>query len=175
MATTRKSTLGTIVTSANAVGVALIWGIVGLICADILSRNLANKPIPGVSDLVASAVVIIVFLQLAAAVRNDRLIRTEFAIALLQRCCPRAVRVVHVLFNSIGFAICAGIVYWTLPRFTKAWVNAEFVGNIGIMTFPSWPMPAVVILGSALAAIQFISKICADVFGLFASVKDHET
>lgn len=174
MATTRKSTLEIIVTSANAVGVALIWGIVALICADILSRNLASKPIPGVSDLVASAVVIIVFLQLAAAVRNERLIRTEFALVLLQQFSPRAARVVHLLFNAIGVAICAGIVYWTVPRFTKAWVNEEFVGNLGIMTFPSWPIPAVVILGAALAAIQFISKISTDVFGLFASVRDHE-
>lgn len=174
MPITSKPILGTIVMSANAVGVALIWGIVGLMCADILSRNLLNKPLPGISDLVASAMVIIVFLQLAAAVRNDRLIRTEFAIALLQRHFPRAVRAVHVLFNLIGFAICAGIAYWTLPRFTNAWVNAEFVGNIGIMTFPSWPMPAVVILGSVLAAIQFISMICTDIFWLFASVKEPE-
>lgn len=174
MATTMKSALGVIITSANAVGVALIWGIVALTCADILSRNLMNKPIPGVSDLVASAVVIIVFLQLAAAVRNDRLIRTEFALALLQRFHPRAARVVDLLFNAVGFTICAGIVYWTVPGFTKAWVNDEFVGNLGIMTFPSWPMPAVVILGAALAAIQFISKISADVFGLFASGRDHE-
>ena len=59
MAANRSSLLGMIVGASNAVGVALIWLIATLMCFDVLSRNLFNKPIPGVSDLVASAVVLI--------------------------------------------------------------------------------------------------------------------
>lgn len=165
MAANRSSPLGMIVSASNAIGVILIWMIAALMCFDVLSRNLFNKPVPGVSDLVASAVVLIVFLQLASAVRHDRLTRTDFLYGPLRQRSPLIGRALNLVFNLVGVAVCVGIAYWTIPRLTDAWTRSEFVGNVGIMTFPRWPMPATVLFGSALAALQFAAKIIGDITG----------
>lgn len=165
MAANRPNLLSILVNASNVVGVVLIWVMAALMCIDVLSRNILSRPIPGVSDLVASAVVLIVFLQLASAVRNDRLTRADFLFSPLQSRSPLSGRVLSLVFNIIGIAVCIGIAYWTIPRLSNAWTRNEFVGNVGIMTFPRWPMPAVVLFGSVLAALQFLAKALHDITG----------
>ena len=41
------------------------------------------------------------------------------------------------------------------PLATRAWANSEFLGVEGVFTFPTWPMRYVVVLGAALAAVQY--------------------
>lgn len=60
-----------------ALGTLLIGVLMLLICADILARNLMGSSLPLISELGALTLVMIVYLQLAATVRADRLPRTE--------------------------------------------------------------------------------------------------
>jgi TRAP-type mannitol/chloroaromatic compound transport system permease small subunit len=55
------------------------------------------------------------------------------------------------------------IAYATWPLLTRAWVDAEFLGVQGVFTFPTWPMRAVVVLGAALAAVQYLLLAWRDV------------
>lgn len=159
----RRGVLWVVVSLSNMCGVALIWAIMLLMCLDVLSRNLLNQPIAGVSYVVASAVVAIVFLQLASAIRGDRLTRTDFIYLPLTRNYPGAGTVLKVIFNLAGFAICVGIAWYTWPRLVNAWTRSEFVGIVGVMTFPRWPLVAITIFGASLAAIQFLANSVNDV------------
>lgn len=155
----RPSLLGLIVSGSNVLGVMLIWAIMVLMCVDVISRNAFDQPIAGVSYVVASAVVSVVFLQLASAVRNDRLTRTDFIYVSVTRNYPGLGLAMKVLFHLIGFGICAAIAWYTYPRLVNAWTRSEFVGIIGVMTFPRWPIVAITVYGAGLSAVQFLAKI----------------
>ncbi|MDN3711542.1 TRAP transporter small permease subunit [Paracoccus cavernae] len=55
-----------------------------LICADVLGLALFSRPLYGVVELTEQTIVPIVFLQLAHALRRNRLTRADF---LLRRSC----------------------------------------------------------------------------------------
>ena len=77
--------------------------------ADVVARNTMGASLPLIAELGALTVVLIVFLQLGAAVRNDRLASTDFFLEAV------AVRRTHVaagfraLWDLAGAAICFGI------------------------------------------------------------------
>jgi TRAP-type C4-dicarboxylate transport system permease small subunit len=69
---------------------------------------------------------------------------------------PVAGRRLRALFSAVGVFACALIAYASWPMLGKAWTGDEFLGVEGVFTFPMWPMRAVVVLGAALAAIQYV-------------------
>jgi len=52
-ALTRDSLFGYAVDGLNGAGSLLIFAVMALMCADVLSRNLIDRPIDGVAELVA--------------------------------------------------------------------------------------------------------------------------
>jgi len=118
-------------------------------------RNLLNHPIDGVAELVATSIVVIVFLQLPATLRHGRMSRADLFIDpyILKR--PRAGKRLRAVFSVVGIFACGVIAYATWPLLSRAWGNDEFLGIEGIFTFPTWPMRLVVLGGAALAAIQY--------------------
>jgi TRAP-type C4-dicarboxylate transport system permease small subunit len=73
-----------VVDGIAALGTLLIVGLMAIICADIVARNVLGGSLPLVSELGALLVVMIVALQLAATVRADRLARTLAFLAPLE-------------------------------------------------------------------------------------------
>lgn len=140
---------------SNALGAALICLIMLLMCADVALRNFAAAPLPGVSDIVSSAIVAVVFLELPAAVRNGRLTRAELIFGPVSTARPGIARGMETVFMIAGAACCFAIAWWSWPRLEKSWTTDEFVGIVGILTFPRWPVQAVVFGGSLLAGAQF--------------------
>ncbi|MDF0597634.1 TRAP transporter small permease subunit [Psychromarinibacter halotolerans] len=171
----RLTPLGVVVDISNVIGVLLIWAVVVLMCLDVVSRNLLNQPIAGVADIVASSVVAIVFLQLGSAVRNDRLTRADFLLARIQTGAPGLAKILGILFHLIGAAICIGIVNWTLPKLGNAWTRSEFVGIVGVMTFPRWPVLAIAVYGAGLAAIQFLAHAVREALPRRAASSEHSS
>jgi hypothetical protein len=51
-----------------------------MICADVISRGVFQKPIAGVSELTAMAIVVIVFLSLGSTLRHGRMSRADLFI-----------------------------------------------------------------------------------------------
>lgn len=141
---------------SNALGSALILLLMVLMCSDVASRNLLMRPIPVVAELVASILVMVVFLQLACAVQNDRLARTEMILHPLSRRWPWIGRALNAAFNLLGCAVCVIIAWKTFPTFTKSIADGEFIGLVGVFTMPNWPFSLAVIFGAALAALQFL-------------------
>jgi TRAP-type C4-dicarboxylate transport system permease small subunit len=150
------SAFGRVVDSLNAGGSVLIAAVMLLMCADVLMRNLLNKPIDGVAEMVAASIVVIVFLQLPSTLRHGRMSRADLFIDPFLQRRPAAGRRLRALYSAAGIFACSLIAYASWPPFLRSWNNSEFLGIEGVFTFPTWPMRAVVILGSVLAAVQYL-------------------
>lgn len=155
--------LGRLADTLNAAGSLVIGAIMLLMCADVLLRNLANRPLDGVAELVATSIIVIVFLQLPATLRHGRMARADLFLDPFISRRPRAGRLLRAFFSLAGAAACGVIAYATWPLLARAWVDSEFLGVQGVFTFPTWPMRAVVVLGAGLAALQYALLAWADV------------
>ncbi len=156
------SWFGRLVDALNAAGSVLIGAVMLLMCADVLLRDLANRPIDGVAELVAASIVIIVFLQLPATLRHGRMSRADLFLDPYIARRPRPGRLLRALFSLAGVLACAVIAYATWKPLTRAWNDSEYLGVEGLFTFPTWPMRAVVLLGAALTAVQYLLLVIQD-------------
>lgn len=147
---------GRVVDALNAIGSIVIAAVMVLMCADVLMRDLFNRPIDGVAELVATSIIIVVFLQLPATLRHGRMSRADLYIDPLLARNPRAGKRLRGVLSLFGVFACAVIAYATWPVLGRAWEDSEFWGVEGVFTFPTWPMRAVVLLGAALAAVQYL-------------------
>lgn len=150
-----NSALGKLIDGLNGAGSVVIALVMVLMCADVLARDLLNRPIDGVAELVAASIIVIVFLQLPATLRHGRMSRADLFIDpfIVRR--PRAGKRLRAFFSACGVAACAVITYATWPLLARAWKTSEFFGIEGVFTFPTWPMRAVVVLGAGLAVLQY--------------------
>ncbi len=153
----RASTgFGILVDGLNAVGSVIIGLMMLMICADVASRNLLQRPISGVSELTAMAIVVIVFLSLASTLRHGRMSRADLFIDGFTLVKPRAGRFLQAIYHLAGTFVCGVIAWSTWPSFVRAWVRGDFVGTEGVFTVPTWPMRLAVIVGATVAAIQYL-------------------
>ena len=72
----------------NSAGSGWVCCLMILICADIVSRSVLNKPLNGVAEIVALSIVICVFLQLAHTLAVGRLTRADILLRWLAKRYP---------------------------------------------------------------------------------------
>lgn len=150
----RLWTLG--VDGLAALGTLMIVVLMTMICADVLARNLIGGSLPLISELGALTLVMIVFLQLGTAVRNDRLARTDFFMDFVAARSPRAAAALGGLWALFGLAVCAGIAWSTWGILGRDLDHRNFIGVPGVMTLPTWPFRALILLGITVATLQFV-------------------
>lgn len=148
-----------VTTAANVAGSLLILALVVLIAADVGGRNLFGAPISGVPELVSLSIVAIVFLQAPQALRAGRFTRSDGVIETLRRRAPGVTRGLETVFDLIGVGVLLAILYAHWPILTRSWQRGDFVGAIGDFTAPTWPVKAMLALGAALLALQFVARI----------------
>ena len=151
--------LDAVTQACNVVGSLLILALMGLIVVDVLGRNLAGAPLPGVPEMVALSIVAIVFLQSPQTLRAGRMPRSEALLSVLERRAPNASKRLLDLHDLAGFATAAIVCHASWPPLVKAWTRDDFVGAVGDFTAPVWPVKATIVLGSALLALQFLARI----------------
>jgi TRAP-type mannitol/chloroaromatic compound transport system permease small subunit len=151
----KPSLFGSLVDGLNGVGSAIIIAIMVLVCADVAARGLFNHPIDGVAELVALAIVAIVFLQLASTLRHGRMTRADLFIAGFRQRRPLPGGILEAVFDIAGIAVCVIIIWASWPKFIASWVDNEFIGIQGQFTAPTWPVRGIVILGAGLGAVQY--------------------
>lgn len=144
---------------ANVCGSLLILGLMILIGIDVLGRNLAGAPLSGVPELVSLSIVAIVFLQAPQALKAGRMTRSDALLNWVGGRRPGVKRVLETVYDLLGIAVVAVIVYATWPIFTRAWERNEFVGAVGDFTAPTWPVKAMILAGGTLLALQFAARI----------------
>lgn len=147
---------GVAVEALNAAGSLLILAAMLLMCADVFMRDLANRPINGVAEMVAASIIVIVFLQLPSTVRHRRMVQADLFIDGFARRHPGPGNLLLAVYHWLGVTMMAVVFYATLPIFRRAWVNDEFFGVQGMFMAPSWPIQFVVLLGTVFAGLQYL-------------------
>jgi len=145
---------GLLVDGLGALGTVLILGLMALICADVLARNLTGASLPMVAEAGALTVVLIVYLQLATTIRHDRLARTDLFYGGFRRRFPRAGALLAAIYDSVACGV-LGVVAWsTVTIVERNFTRGEYIGVPGIATVPTWPFRALILLGMTVAAVQ---------------------
>jgi tripartite ATP-independent transporter DctM subunit len=148
----------------NSVGTLWIFALMFLICADVAGRYLLNAPIKGAAEMVGYSIVAAVFLQMASTLRAGRFTRVEMLIEPLEARRPAAGHSFNAVYHLVGAAVFALITWGTWPKLADAWTNDEITGTPGVFVFLIWPFLAVVVLGAAVTAIEFLVQ-CARAAG----------
>jgi TRAP-type C4-dicarboxylate transport system permease small subunit len=144
------------VSGLNGLGSALIFAMMVLINLDVLARYLFNAPISGVTELVELSIVCVVFLQISDAIRAGRLVRSDGLYRRLLARAPAAGRALGMTFDLAGALFFAAILHGSLPRLLEAWRGDYFAGNVGLFTFPVWPIRLIIVIGSVTAILVFL-------------------
>ena len=147
------NSFGGLVELMNSLGTGWIFVLLILINTDIIGRTVFNRPVRGVAEIVGMTIVGCVFLQLAHAIRNDRLTRSEIILSRLGNH-PQFRRVLEAVYNLLGAFILAVLFIYSIPMFTNAWASDEFVGAEGDFMAPVWPVRLIIVMGGLLAALQ---------------------
>jgi TRAP-type mannitol/chloroaromatic compound transport system permease small subunit len=145
----------------NGIGSGWIFVLLILVNIDIIGRAIFNKPLRGVPEIVAMTIVGCVFLQLAHAIRNDGLTRSEIILVRLTKY-PQFRRGLEAVYNLLGAFILAVLFVYSVPMFTVAWTTDDFVGAEGDFMAPLWPIKLIIVIGSLLGAIQCLLNCLAN-------------
>lgn len=159
LASVAVSVWGWMVDGIAAFGTVLIVVLMGIICSDVVARNLFNASLPLIAELGALTLVMIVYLQLGAAVRHNRLARAEILFAALHSRAPRAAALLEACFQLVGAAMLALIAWATLGILEADMARGRYIGVTGVITLPTWPFRMVILFGIAIAAIQFLVQV----------------
>ncbi len=152
----------------NSAGSGWVCCLMILICADILSRGLLNKPLNGVAEVVALSIVVCVFLQLAHTLAVGRLTRADILLRWLVKRYPRTSNAPMLLSHVLGVIVFALITYASYPFLLDSWVRAEYIGQLGTFTAPTWPAKLAVVVGSVVTGAQFLILAIRDIRRMFA-------
>jgi TRAP-type mannitol/chloroaromatic compound transport system permease small subunit len=144
---------------ANIVGTLLIVGLVVIICVDVVGRETIGAPLPGVPEMVSLSIVAIVFLQVPQALKAGRLTRSDGLISVLQRRRPRLAAGLETGFDLAGIFVMAAILFAHWPTLSRAIARQEFIGSVGNVTFPVWPVKLAILVGAGLLLAQFLARI----------------
>jgi len=139
----------------NAVGTVWIFALMVLINADVFGREALSTPVRGVTELVSLSIVGIVFLQLAHTLWSGRLTRSDALLARLTAARPRLAAGLEVLYHLTGAVLFVLILWASLPFFSRALAEGEYVGALGDFTAPTWPVRLIILIGCAATATSF--------------------
>lgn len=142
-----------------AIGTVWIFLMMLLIVVDVLGRNFFDAPITGVAEFAARSVASIVFLQLAAAVCSGRMTRSDFLLRIMDKRSPAAVKALEVFNVVVGAFLFFALAFISWPELVEAVKIQEYFGVQGVFTVVTWPFRALIVLGSAVAAVSYLACI----------------
>jgi TRAP-type mannitol/chloroaromatic compound transport system permease small subunit len=138
----------------SSVGTLWIFVLMLVINIDVVGRTVFNHPLPGVPELVSLSVVGIIFIQLGNTLKEGRLTRADAFLSRLQRRWPSIGFLLGTAFALAG-AFLFGVLFWfSYPFLLKSWADGDFVGVEGYISFPTWPVRLIILIGCACACLQ---------------------
>lgn len=148
--------IGIVSSGLGALGAVWTLALMALVNFDVFLRGVFSAPLPAVPEFVALSITGIVFLQLANALRAGRFIKSDALGIMLADRFPLYGRVTNVVFNLTGASLFGCIVWATVPFLERSWTRGTFVGAVGDVTFPIWPINALMIAGASLVALEYL-------------------
>lgn len=142
---------------------AAVWAMAlsVLIVADIIGNNLIGHAIPGVREIVISSIVMIVYLQLGYAIRSHSMLRADTLVLVMPVMLRRIVLAAGYALGAVFFFM---ILSGTISPAVHAWTTSEFWGE-GALRVPVWPTRFMILVGCALAIVNYAVAALIDVFG----------
>lgn len=123
-----------------------------LVCADVIGRVVFNSPVKGTPEIVSASIVIILWLQAAFAIRSGGMIWVDAVHVHLP---ARAQRACEVFGALLGIAFFSLVCWGSVDPAFYSWRSNEFEGE-GALRVPVWPARFLVVLGSFLAAFNYL-------------------
>jgi TRAP-type C4-dicarboxylate transport system permease small subunit len=140
----------------NVIGTVLILVMAVAVNADILGRELFNRPVPGVTEFLGLSIVAVVFLQMANTLREDRHVSNDIVMSWVGLKHPRFARFCYGVFHLIGALLLALIVWYVVPIFRENYDGDYYKGTTGVVEIPVWPFMLVVLIGGAATVVQYL-------------------
>ena len=151
-----------LISIANSIGSIWIFGLMFLICADVIFRGAFSMPLRGVPEIAGYSLVGAVFLQLAHSLHVGKFARAEMFIEPLTLNRPIGANCFHVIFNLIGVLVFALIVYGTWFKFQEAWPDLKF-GVENEFTILVWPLRLIILCGSLLVSLKYFIQLIENI------------
>ena len=123
-----------------------------LVVADIIGRVVFNSPVKGTPEIVSFSIVIILWLQTAYAIRSGGMLQVTAFVVMLP---PRARGALEIIGALLGAAFFALVLWGSFEPAAYAWSSSEFEGE-GALRVPVWPARFLIILGAALAVLNYL-------------------
>lgn len=131
-----------------------------VVCLDVASRALANRSIPGASEVAVLLLLALVFLGFAAAESKGE----NFSVTLLVHALePRTRRVLHVLASVLSLAAVALLAWFSWSRGIASTLTSE--ASYGTISFPVWPSRLLIAFGLTMLALQIFAGLLNDLAG----------
>ena len=143
------------VSALNSLGSLWIAVLMVVIIVDIVGRTALSMPLRGVPELVKLSIVAIVFIQLGHTLRSGRMTRSDGLLRIFRTRLPRLSHAMTLFFNLIGAGLFVLIFEASYPFFVEAWSTGEYAGIQGYVSYPVWPVRLIILIGCAVAAIQY--------------------
>jgi TRAP-type C4-dicarboxylate transport system permease small subunit len=142
---------------------AAFWAFVlcFIILTDIIGRGVFNAPLHGTKEIVANSIVIIVFLQAGYAIRSRSMLRADFLVNTMPASVQKVMLLIGYLLGAAFFAI---MITGGWDPAIRSFVNDEFEGE-GALRVPVWPARWLVVIGGALAIINYLVLAWIDLSG----------
>lgn len=128
---------------------------------DIVLRS-TNIPISGTKEIVANSVVIIVFMQVGYAVRSGSMLRADFLVLALPEALQRVLRALALILGAVFFFY---LLNAAVEPAMRSYRRGEFDGA-GALQVPVWPARWAIVIGAALAGINYALLTLVEIFGL---------
>ena len=139
---------------------AWAFGLSFLVLGNIIGRSVFDAPIYGTAEMVAASIVIIVFLQVGYAIRSRSMLKADFLVTHLSEGVQRTLLAFGYLLGAAFFLM---IITGGWEESILSYVENEFEGE-GALRVPSWPARWTVLLGSALAVVNYAVLAYIDIF-----------
>ncbi|RTZ17793.1 TRAP transporter small permease [Vibrio aquaticus] len=159
----------------NLTGSILIIFMAVVINTDVMGRNLFGTPLSGVPEMVSMSIVAIVFLQVAYAVQQGKLTRSDALLNKLGSHYPQASLAINILFNLVACFMAGCLLSASYPFFIKAWDRNSFIGSIGDFTAPVWPIKLIILIGCFMLLLQFMLSALLNAHELRLSIRGERT
>lgn len=144
-----------LLSTLNMLASLWILALIALISADVIGRSFFDNPLPGVPEIVKFSIVGMVWLQMAYVLRSGGHLRTTLGLDAMPRPAAKSVMVLNML---AGLAIFAMVSWYGSGEMLQSWRVSAFEGAEPVR-IPTWPIWAIVVVGSALTAIQCVIEI----------------
>jgi TRAP-type C4-dicarboxylate transport system permease small subunit len=140
----------------NVAGTLLILVMALAVNLDVGGRDLFNRPIPGVNEFIGLSIVAVVFLQMANTLHEGRHVSNDIFIRLIAGSHPRLSAGLYAAFHAIGALLMTIILIYVWPIVVENYQGGFYAGTAGVVEIQIWPFMAVIVVGAAATAVQFL-------------------